>query len=91
MLLLDIPWSKTGLTLGYPTIEDQEWMDALDFDELLDDGLVFMWVVNSSLEVTTDFMRFVRKEIITWVKLQRDGQLLERGGYHLSHSFEMCL
>ena len=57
VVLMDLPWNGTGCKLPFETLRDSEWMDQINFDELLDDGLVFMWVTNRSFDGAVVFMK----------------------------------
>ena len=73
---MNLPWKGTGCKLNYQTLEDQEWMAPIDFDSLMDDGLIFMWVANAKFEAAVEFMKgrgWKRIEIIRWNKVQSDG------------------
>jgi hypothetical protein len=63
---MDPPWRGTGCKLNYKTLTDDEWMEKINFDELMDDGLVFMRAVNCKIEIALAFMMsrgWYRKEI----------------------------
>ncbi len=93
-MLIDAPWNNTGCKLPYTTLEDKEWMDKLNFDELMDDGLVWMWVTNAKCDVAVAFMNskgWYRIETIRWLKVTRDGKLARRGGRYFWHVGEDCL
>ncbi len=38
-------------------MDDKEWFDVLNFDELIDDGLIFIWVTNAKLGVMINLMQ----------------------------------
>jgi hypothetical protein len=33
--------------LTYPVMKDSDWINAIDFDSLMDDGFIFIWVTNN--------------------------------------------
>ena len=94
VVLMDPPWKGTGCKLNYSLLDDQEWMSVINFDDFLDDGLVFMWAVNSKIEAAIDFMRsrgWKRAETIRWSKVTKDGKPARRGGCKAWHVGEDCL
>ena len=44
LILIDPPWKGTGFALGYDLLDDNEWMDIIKISEIMDDGIVFLWV-----------------------------------------------
>jgi 16S rRNA G966 N2-methylase RsmD len=57
VILMDPPYNNTGCKLGYQTMDDKEWFEVLNFDELIDDGLIFIWVTNAKLGVIITHMQ----------------------------------
>jgi N6-adenosine-specific RNA methylase IME4 len=49
VMLIDPPYNNTGCKLSYKTMDDRDWLDVINFDDLIDDGLIFMWVTNGKL------------------------------------------
>ena len=91
---MDPPWRGTGCKLNYKTLEDNEWMDLINFDQLMDDGLVFMWEVNSKVDNAVAFMKergWYRKETFRLIKCTRKGSEARRGGDDVWHVVEDCL
>ena len=41
---IDPPWKGTGCGLGYDILDDNEWMDFIKIGDIMDDGIVFLWV-----------------------------------------------
>ena len=69
-------------------------MQQIDFDVLMDDGLVFMWAVNSKVDDAVAFMKqrgWKRKETFRWMKCTRQGTEARRGGDGVWHVAEDCL
>jgi N6-adenosine-specific RNA methylase IME4 len=54
---MDPPTTTLGCILGYQTMDDKDWFDVLNFDELIDDGLIFIWVTNAKLGVIISLMQ----------------------------------
>jgi N6-adenosine-specific RNA methylase IME4 len=48
-MLIDPPYNNTGCKLGYKTMDDKEWLNVIKFDNLMDDGFIFLWVTNAKL------------------------------------------
>jgi N6-adenosine-specific RNA methylase IME4 len=93
-MVIDAPWNNTGCKLPYNTLDDHEWMSILNFDDLMDDGLVFMWVTNAKFEDAVDFMKskgWYRIETIRWNKVTRDEKPARRGGRYFWHVGEDVL
>jgi N6-adenosine-specific RNA methylase IME4 len=91
VILIDPPYNNTGCKLGYRVLDDREWADILDFDKLIEDGFILIWVTNAKVDKVVKIMRkkgWKRKETITWAKFDRFGRLLPRGGYHWLHTNE---
>jgi N6-adenosine-specific RNA methylase IME4 len=94
VLLMDPPYNNTGCILGYQTMDDKEWFDVLNFDELIDDGLIFIWVTNAKLGVIISLMQirgWAYWENFCWNKYDQQGNTLKRGGYGAFLSHELCL
>ena len=47
VLIIDPPYNNTGCKLTYPVMKDSDWINAIDFDSLMDDGFIFIWVTNN--------------------------------------------
>ena len=41
---IDPPWKGTGCQLGYDLLDDDEWMEMINIGDIMDDGIVFLWV-----------------------------------------------
>jgi hypothetical protein len=41
-IIIDPPYDNTGCKLGYLKLKDKEWIEAINFDELIDDGFIFI-------------------------------------------------
>ena len=92
-MVIDPPYNNTGCKLGYGLLEDSEWMDAISFDALMGDGLIFFWVTNAKGSTVESFMArrgWMLKEQVEWIKVNRHNQLHTRSGYYLSHVRETC-
>jgi 16S rRNA G966 N2-methylase RsmD len=46
VIVLDPPFDNTGCKLGYLKLKDKEWINSINFDELIDDGFIFIWVTS---------------------------------------------
>ena len=57
VMVLDPPFDNTGCKLGYKKLKDKEWIDAIKFDELIDDGFIFIWVTNNKGTKISNIMR----------------------------------
>ena len=74
--MIDPPWNNSGCKLNYRLLEDKDWMAIINFDDLMDDGVVFLWVTSAKLLDGADWMRskgFIHKETIVWNKVDRTG------------------
>ncbi len=93
-MILDPPYDNTGCKHSYKVMPDKVWLDAIKFNDLIDDGLIFMWVTNGKLYSMMHEMHergWEYSENITWNKYDRKGDHLRRGGYGLLHTHETCL
>lgn len=96
VIIMDPPWANTGLkNLPFGTLKDGDWMSKLHLQDFQDEGLVFIWVVNSSMSLVKDWMEQVQGydwiENIQWMKMQKNGKVLRRGGFTLFHGHETCM
>lgn len=69
-------------------------MDVIKFDQLMDDGVVFIWVTSAKLIPCAEFMLkqgFIHKDTICWNKFDKNGDPLPRGGFYTWHTNEVCL
>jgi 16S rRNA G966 N2-methylase RsmD len=46
VMVIDPPYDNTGCKLGYLKLKDKEWIEAINFNELIDDGFIFIWVTS---------------------------------------------
>ena len=42
--IIDPPWKGTGCRLGYDLLDDNEWMDLIKIGDIMEDGIIFLWV-----------------------------------------------
>jgi N6-adenosine-specific RNA methylase IME4 len=92
-MVIDPPFNNTGCKLPYGLLDDYEWMDAISFDGLMADGLIFFWVTNAKGGTVERFMTqrgWALKEQVEWIKVNTYNQLHHRGGYYLRHVRETC-
>jgi N6-adenosine-specific RNA methylase IME4 len=57
VMVLDPPFDNTGCKLGYKKLKDKEWINAIKFDDLIDDGFIFIWVTNNKGTKISNIMR----------------------------------
>jgi N6-adenosine-specific RNA methylase IME4 len=58
-------------------------MSKINFDELMEDGLLFMRAVNCKIDIAVAFMisrGWYRKETFHWMKCTKKGTEARRGG-----------
>jgi N6-adenosine-specific RNA methylase IME4 len=93
VIVIDPPYTSTGCKLGYPLLKDEDWIDAIDFDMLIDDGFIFMWVTNAKAHKVSTLMakRGWREcTMVVWEKFSQYGLPLRRGGFDMRHVHEIC-
>jgi N6-adenosine-specific RNA methylase IME4 len=93
VIVIDPPYTNTGCKLKYPLLKDEEWMQAIDFDMLIDDGFIFMWVTNGKAQKVSTMMGkkgWRECNMVIWEKFSKYGLPLRRGGYDLRHVHEVC-
>jgi len=62
--------------IGYMQLRDDQWMSVIDFDAIMDDGFVFLWVVNAKYTDAIVFMDsrgFKMIEQVNWLKINSKG------------------
>ena len=67
---------------------------SLDFGNLQDEGVAFMWVTNATESLARKFFtRFGYRIVdeIVWVKMTNKGNIVGTQGYYVQHSFEKRL
>jgi len=108
VVLLDPPWrirgqenmtdeqamfSNTNFSMEYNTLSTQEILD-LEVGCLSKRGLIFLWVVNSQLELGLECLSkwgYAYIDKITWIKKTCRNNLAIGPGFTFLHSTEICL
>jgi N6-adenosine-specific RNA methylase IME4 len=52
-------------------MKDSEWFQAIDFNTLMDDGIIFIWTTNAKGTLVSNMMASVgwmEREVLTWSK-----------------------
>merc|ERR1712000_687175 len=108
VVLLDPPWRLRGseplfiqrsmftnnkFSLNYNTLSNEEISD-LDVESLSKSGLIFLWVINSQMQLGLECMKlwgysYVNR--IIWVKKTKNDKIVKNQGYYFLHSSEVCL
>ena len=91
---MDPPYNNTGCKLTYPTMNDEIWMNSINFNNIIDDGFIFIWVTNAKAFKITSLMAakgWRECENVAWNKFDKSGKPLFRGGYDMMHIHETCL
>ena len=96
---MDPPWTLSGsnptrgVKIGYPTLSDNE-IKNIKIENLVDDGLIFIWCINSKMMVALKMMMswgFEYVEEIQWIKQTSTGKIAKGHAHYLQHSKESCL
>ena len=69
-------------------MKDSEWFQAIDFDTLMDDGIIFIWTTNAKGTLVSNMMASIgwtEREVVTWSKYDQNGEPLFRGGHDMKH------
>jgi N6-adenosine-specific RNA methylase IME4 len=91
VLYIDPPYSDTGLGLGYNTLSFDDIFGSIDYDALMNDAAIFIWVTNAMGPRVSNFMAskgWEEKEILTWNKYDKDCEPLFRAGHDMRHVCE---
>ena len=83
-----------GVELGYGVLSD-ETLKELKIGEVVDNGFVFLWGINSKWELCFDLVKAWGFEYFTmmhWIKKSRkSGKIAKGHGFYLMHSKEFIL
>ena len=82
-----------GVALGYDQLSDS-LITAIPFGLLVEDGFLFIWVINSKLRQALDMITawgFTLADSIDWVKQTVNRRLAKSHGFYLQHSKESLL
>lgn len=99
VIMMDPPWvlatanPTRGVALGYGQLTNKDIL-SLPIQNLQTNGLLFIWVINSSYDFAIGlFNRWGYKIVdeIVWVKLTVNRRLAKSHGYYLQHAKEVCL
>lgn len=99
VIMMDPPWvlatanPTRGVALGYGQLTNKDIL-SLPIQQLQTNGLLFIWVINSSYDFAIGlFNRWGYKIVdeIVWVKLTVNRRLAKSHGYYLQHAKEVCL
>ncbi|GMH33414.1 hypothetical protein BSKO_01248 [Bryopsis sp. KO-2023] len=99
VVMMDPPWvlatanPTRGVALGYGQLTNKDIM-ALPIPKLQENGLLFVWVINSSYDFVVGlFNRWGYKVVdeVVWVKLTVNRRLAKSHGFYLQHAKEVCL
>ncbi len=94
VIMADPPWD-IHMDLPYGTLSDEE-MKNIKVNELMTDGVIFLWVTGRATELAReclDLWGYERKEELVWIKTNQLQRLIRTGrtGHWLNHSKEHCL
>lgn len=99
VVMMDPPWllatsnPTRGVALGYGQLTNKDIM-ALPIPKLQTNGLLFIWVINSSYDFAIGLFKQWGYKIVdevVWVKLTVNRRLAKSHGYYLQHAKEVCL
>jgi len=99
IIMMDPPWQLTtanptrGVCISYACLKDNA-IEALPVPELQTDGFLFIWVINSKLELALnmfDKWGYSLLDKIDWCKMTVNRGIASGHGYYLQHAFETCL
>lgn len=99
VVMMDPPWllatsnPTRGVALGYGQLTNKDIM-ALPIPKLQTNGLLFIWVINSSYDFAIGMFNHWGYKIVdevVWVKLTVNRRLAKSHGYYLQHAKEVCL
>eukprot|EP00924_Labyrinthula_sp_SR-Ha-C_P014042 snap_masked-scaffold_56-processed-gene-0.14-mRNA-1 protein AED:0.31 eAED:0.31 QI:0/-1/0/1/-1/1/1/0/206 len=100
VLMIDPPWENQasssptrGLTIKYPTLAEKELFN-ISFGELVEDGIVGLWVTNNKIDVGRKLMSnqgFRLVEYVIWSKRTKNGYQHSSQGQYLRNSKEIML
>ena len=66
----------------------------MPIQHLVKRGVIYFWIVNSKIAEAVDILRswgFKVKDMLCWVKTDKDGYALGLVGKYFTHPFEVCL
>eukprot|EP00993_Chasmostoma_nieuportense_P002204 NODE_3020_length_1045_cov_33.419390_g2878_i0.p1 GENE.NODE_3020_length_1045_cov_33.419390_g2878_i0~~NODE_3020_length_1045_cov_33.419390_g2878_i0.p1 ORF type:complete len:321 (-),score=49.19 NODE_3020_length_1045_cov_33.419390_g2878_i0:17-979(-) len=105
-VVIDPPWdliklsdqsvqsATRGVELGYGVLRDDVLVD-LKIGDLVDDGFIFLWGINSKWELCFDLLKawgFEYFTLLHWVKQSRKtGKMAKGHGFYLMHAKEAIL
>lgn len=90
----DPPSNYTGLKLPYPTMASSVRMDAINLNDLVGDGFIFIWVTNNlyfKTMIWMDQQGWEPAEHIIWKKVDSLGRPFRKSGHYLWYTKETCL
>jgi len=99
IIMMDPPWKFTtanptrGVCISYSCLTDDEIL-SLPIEELQTDGFLFIWVINSKLQLSMkmfDKWGYKVVDSVDWVKMTVNNLIASGHGYYLQHAFETCL
>ncbi|KEJ83042.1 MT-A70 family protein [Oxytricha trifallax] len=85
-IIMDPPWESTMLNLGQKVLSDSK-IKNIPINLVQDEGFIFMWVTNGKPQVALDFFKlhgYRWVETITWVKLDKKGNIFKGPGRYLT-------
>lgn len=99
VIMMDPPWQLAtsnptrGVALSYGQLTNKDIID-IPIHNLQENGLLFIWVINSSFDFAMTLFDTWGYEIVdelVWAKLTVNRRLAKSHGYYLQHAKEMCL
>lgn len=99
VILMDPPWQLAtsnptrGVALGYGQLSEKDILN-LPIPSLQSNGLLFIWVINSSFDFAVRLFStwgYTIVDEIVWAKLTVNRRLAKSHGYYLQHAKETCL
>lgn len=99
VIVMDPPWQLAtanptrGVALSYGQLTNKDIVN-IPIDKLQSDGLLFLWVINSSFDFAMTLLETWGYRIVdevVWVKLTVNRRLAKSNGYYLQHAKEVCL
>eukprot|EP00210_Caulerpa_lentillifera_P002635 g2517.t1 len=99
VIMMDPPWQLAtsnptrGVALGYGQLSEKDIL-SLPIPSLQAEGLLFIWVINSSFDFAVNLFStwgYIIIDEIVWAKLTVNRRLAKSHGYYLQHAKETCL